>query len=325
MKLRTLIIVAAAVAAIACGTEKPVELVPVELQTVATVDRISDTTFFSSPWSIKESSGDIYFLDATLNRVLRLDNDLRFRNYIGAKGRADNEFAMPTLMAISDDSVAVYDQSGKIKFFSAEGKYLGCTPLDKDAPTGDFAMQDGCIYFPTINVAQSAFVRLSDGVCTPFGTVDRDGDPTMLSIKNGRYIYIHGDRIIAVSQFYLEIEVYERKSLQLEERIPYDDIPLVQQNIRPDYMPSSPSGFVGITPVIRDCCVHGDRMYMSVPDRINGKYNCNKVIAFDIGRRIRPTALYILGDGSYGSICADDKYIYAFDMKNSTICKIALP
>lgn len=101
MKLRTLIIVAAAVAAIACGTGKPVELVPVELQTVATVDRISDTTFFSSPWSIKESSGDIYFLDATLNRVLRLDNDLRFRNYIGAKGRADNEFAMPTLMAIS--------------------------------------------------------------------------------------------------------------------------------------------------------------------------------------------------------------------------------
>lgn len=188
MKLRILIIVAAAVAAIACGTGKPVELVPVELQTVATVDRISDTTFFSSPWSIKESSGDIYFLDATLNRVLRLDNDLRFRNYIGAKGRADNEFAMPTLMAISDDSVAVYDQSGKIKFFSAEGKYLGCTPLDKDAPTGDFAMQDGCIYFPTINVAQSAFVRLSDGVCTPFGTVDRDGDPTMLSIKNGRYI-----------------------------------------------------------------------------------------------------------------------------------------
>lgn len=188
MKLRTLIIVAAAVAAIACGTGKPVELVPVELQTVATVDRISDTTFFSSPWSIKESSGDLYFLDATLNRVLRLDNDLRFRNYIGAKGRADNEFAMPTLMAISDDSVAVYDQSGKIKFFSAEGKYLGCTPLDKDAPTGDFAMQDGCIYFPTINVAQSAFVRLSDGVCTPFGTVDRDGDPTMLSIKNGRYI-----------------------------------------------------------------------------------------------------------------------------------------
>ena len=189
MKLRTLIIAAAAVAAIACGTGKPVELVPVELQTVATVDSISDTTFFSSPWSIKESSGDIYFLDATLNRVLRLDNDLRFRNYIGAKGRADNEFAMPTLMAISDDSVAVYDQSGKIKFFSAEGKYLGCTPLDKDAPTGDFAMQDGCIYFPTINVAQSAFVRLSDGVCTPFGTVDRDGDPTMLSIKNGRYIY----------------------------------------------------------------------------------------------------------------------------------------
>lgn len=48
-------------------------------------------------------------------------------------------------------------------------------------------------------------------------------------------------------------------------------------------MPSSPSGFIGITPVIRDCCVHGDRMYMSVPDRINGKYNCNKVIAFDIG------------------------------------------
>lgn len=86
MKLRTLIIVAAAVAAIACGTEKPVELVPVELQTVATVDRISDTTFFSSPWSIKESNGDLYFLDATLNRVLRLDNDLRFRNYIGAKG-----------------------------------------------------------------------------------------------------------------------------------------------------------------------------------------------------------------------------------------------
>ena len=49
MKLRTLIIVAAAVAAIACGTGKPVELVPIELQTVATVDRISDTTFFSSP------------------------------------------------------------------------------------------------------------------------------------------------------------------------------------------------------------------------------------------------------------------------------------
>lgn len=93
----------------------------------------------------------------------------------------------------------------------------------------------------------------------------------------------------------------------------------------PDHIPSSPSGFIGITPVIRDCCVHGDRMYMSVPDRINGKYNCNKVIASDIGRHIRPTALYILGDGSYRSICADDRYIYAFDMKNSTICKIALP
>lgn len=219
MKPCTLIIGAVAVAAIACGTEKSVELVPVELQTVAAVDRISDTTFFSSPWSIKENNGDLYFLDATLNRVLRLDNNLRFHNYIGAKGRADNEFAMPTLMAISDDSVAVYDQSGKIKFFSTEGKYLGCTPLDKDAPTGDFAMQDGCIYFPTINVAQSAFVRLSDEACTPFGTVDRDDAPTMLSVKNGRYIYIHGDRIIAVSQFYPEIEVYDRKSLQLEVRI----------------------------------------------------------------------------------------------------------
>ena len=75
MKPCTLIIGAVAVAAIACGTEKSVELVPVELQTVAAVDHISDTTFFSSPWSIKENNGDLYFLDATLNRVLRLDNN----------------------------------------------------------------------------------------------------------------------------------------------------------------------------------------------------------------------------------------------------------
>ena len=317
---------AIAMLAAACSAPKPTELVPVELQTVASIDQISDTTFFSDSWMMKYDDGYIYSLDSKQMRVIRFDDDLHFSNFIGTNGRANNEIAMAHSMDIHDDTVAVYDSSGKMKYFSTDGEYLGNQEFGEHTPADFFIIQDGYTYFPTTNVDESAFACISADGCIPFGAMNQEDDnPGLLPFKNKRFMHVHNGKIIAVAQFYPFIEVYDKESLQLEQRIAYDDIPLVEQNILASQQIQGNSDFIAITPVIRDCCFHDNRMYMSVPDRDNGKYNCNKVIAFDIGKTIRPVALYVLGDSSYGTICADDDYIYAFDSKNTAMCKIALP
>jgi len=89
-------------------------------------DKINDTIFYSSIYSIEEHNDLFYLSDYDNNRILVLNKNLDLNKIIGHSGKGPGEFkGVTTIRFIGDTIVAFDDRNRRINLYDLEGNVYG--------------------------------------------------------------------------------------------------------------------------------------------------------------------------------------------------------
>ena len=158
--------------------------------------------------------------------------------------------------------------------------------------------------------------RVDTASCRYFGRKRyADGD-WLEARKDNRRIFRQGENIVAYSDDGCFVEKYDPDGRLVDMYDFRQDQPLKGQIKRAEQKEEEERarGQAVVETVAKEAYLYGDCLYVLFFDREGESVSCNRVLVLDVsGEKIIPKNVYRLTGGNfYVSLCADDRYLYAF-------------
>ncbi|WP_300828247.1 6-bladed beta-propeller [uncultured Rikenella sp.] len=303
----------------------------VDLMSDKVMNRLSDSSFFSSIPCIGEYDGDIYMSDRKRCQIFRLDSNLNLLKTIGMQGHGPQDFGYIEHFVILKDTIFVGDVTKmRILRFTTDGQFCGSENPDGKIPLNyRFAMNaDNVFYSYVEGVAGKALIDYDrkSGQLNWFGRTADFGHPNKTKRQNERGVHLWGDRLVVVPMSIPVIEIYHAGSRELEQSVDISSVPVVQAMYRKmandRTIASSPDSFYLI---FLDSYLHQDALYILASVYVNDKLDHSALLEFDLSHGgAEWVRQYDFPDWVL-KICVTDDYIYGFVPKSSSIKRYPLP
>lgn len=298
-----------------CGTREVI----VNPRPVKNVLMFSDSTFFTDI-SACNFYADRYFVsDRNRGQIFELDSDLNLLFTYGQTGEGPGEFAgLPTFAIDGGNIYAVNEGKQTIEMFELRspkpsktiripGELIGSTIehrfFSRDFKITTSASENG---IPVCTFDTSSTVRSTLGRVYEFNNAFQN------KIRNYRYVFGYGEKIIAVSDNVAAVEVYSRagdliRTTEIQEAEPIKD----RQYFIDEKGTREENSYYRI---FRDVYYDGNKLYLLC---IGGREDpvCRQVLVYSMGQNDMLSYDYTINlPGEwYASICAAANRLLAFE------------
>ena len=303
---------------IGCHNQSLIDLPIDNPQLVNSIDILSDSTYFSEITSMKCYDSRVYACCMSRSQILCLDNDLRLINTIGNKGKSESELMDPSSIDINNDKIVVFNY-GKFKYYDIDGEFIKSESVEQYIPNKNFVVHDGIYY--SSNGTKFPMVAMMNNNYIGFG--ERYEFPTKIetNIKNSRFTLIEDNNIITISDNLSYIEVYNKETLELKDRIDYSNIKIVDKIVKKNS--SEKLSINQYRPIVSCCDIYNSKLYILLSDKIK-KLNTNKILVFDVRQNYKPIKIIQLPGERYMSFCINNTTLYAYNTKLGSIEKFKI-
>lgn len=304
--------------------EKNTKYEIVDLIEDISIDSYNDSLFLSDVLDMNIDSNSLYILENHLGTIIECDLNLRFIKTIGRSGRASNEFLFPSSFLIHNDTIIIKD-TGKERFlmYDKSGYAINTLPYDK-CPVG---VSDKFAYCNSSVVdcsRDSLFTILFSGSrrgdYRQKGAQKEYGSPFQTMHRNNYFIFSYENKIISVSNNEPTISIYNQNLDKINE-INYSFIDFVNGQF--DYAEKEINKGKSFFVMAKDVYMFGSKIYILLAEKNNKvKYTVNKVAVFSLKKDqiVFDTILQLPGS-LYSDICIYDDFLFAFDLKKSSLGK----
>ena len=271
-----------------------------------------------------EADGDLYLCETRRRQIVRLDaHTLSLRNTVGESGEGpENTFYVQYVQVWGDTVLAADPVKQRMQYFDRQGHYLYSDDRFFERPIGggNFVyLGNGRFVFSASLKRPEAVVeidRVDTASCRYFGRKRyADGD-WLEARKDNRRIFRQGENIVAYSDDGCFVEKYDPDGRLVDMYDFRQDQPLKGQIKRAEQKEEEERarGQAVVETVAKEAYLYGDCLYVLFFDREGESVSCNRVLVLDVsGEKIIPKNVYRLTGGNfYVSLCADDRYLYAF-------------
>lgn len=307
-----------------CDRKQEQDLPEVSLKEEMSIDAFSDSTYFSDVWSMVEADGDLYLCETRRRQIVRLDaRTLSLRNTVGESGEGpENTFYVQYVQVWGDTVLAADPVKQRMQYFDRQGHYLYSDDRFFERPIGggNFVyLGNGRFVFSASLKRPEAVVeidRVDTASCRYFGRKRyADGD-WLKARKDSRRIFRQGENIVAYSNEGCFVEKYDPDG-RLVDMYDFRQDQLLKGQIKRAEQKEEEErarGQAVVVTVAKEAYLYGDCLYVLFFDREGESVSCNRVLVLDVsGEKIIPKNVYRLTGGNfYVSLCADDRYLYAF-------------
>lgn len=312
------------------NTPDPAKLETVSLTEQMRVDELyneaGDTIFFGAIKIMECFDDELYILCQEPKLVMRLDSDLRFKNVVARKGRAQHEYTQASTLCYDKGNLLIgdYGKSGFMRF-SLDGKHIDNYNIGGINTMTEYrqAIKDGTLYTNHIDIENGtrfASIDLASASKTPAGSITKHNNELRTMVRNLAHTFIYGDNIITFESDHI-VARYD-KEWQLIESYDLRAIPAIDQLIKEDEAENGNS--MGADVIVFDVCVGGDYMYI-IYQTLAWKGERTKVLAVNLKGKIAPAKYLLLEGGKHYRICANDRYIFAQPSSGGEIVRYRLP
>ncbi|MBI1768821.1 MAG: hypothetical protein HY015_02315 [Bacteroidetes bacterium] len=297
------------------------------------LSHLSDSSFVTDVRSIDFYKGHYFISDNKRGQILELDSALEIKSTFGSLGSKDGEFKGLTRFSFCNDTIfAINHGKKKIECFTFDYPKSVKTiaiPEDMAGTRLDFRffVTDKRIFLSTPETGKtissfdrSGILREQVGDVTEYAS----HDPFDTAIRNIKWLFSTGNRMISVSDVSPEIQaldfsgqvIYKHKineNQSIDERTKFISKQPVQEHVTYSYF--------------RDVYLSNDKLYLlCITGKEKGALNANTVLIFDLIDDKPPVfrnEIQLPGRW-YASICVNDKHILAFESTKNELQLIKL-
>jgi hypothetical protein len=298
-------------------------------------DAFRDTIFFGQVYSILEDNGDIYFTDYQNVRMMRVDKDLSLLNIIGkSQGRGPQDLGYIEFFDVARDTVLVGDiYKQAFVRYTSDGEFVDVVEGSKGrfAANSRYAVDGQNVYFSKVDVEKGtslAVLNIQTGDYKQFGETVDFGDPQENSILNMADVFVDKDRIICIPSNHIPvIEVYDKSTLRLigsHNVMHLPQIAALDRAMKDRMSKNDQPGTFSYYVLITNPYLSGDKLYFTV-NVYEGDLLYSEILVLDTRDEMKLVRSYSLDEDTFAStICATDKYLYAFVSRSNTIRRYPL-
>jgi len=300
------------------GNELPIQALKKE----KSIDRLSDSSFFSDIRSAAFHKGKFIISDYGQNKVIVLDSKLELEKTLGSEGKGPGELQGASQVCIYRDSIFIInDYKRTIEVFSPDNHVRTIEPPQSLGLSSfvRFCLHNDQIflanYHPTASI--SALSLHSDSI-TWFGNLKKYGTERETRIKNKRNLHATAGRIIAVPNCQPKIEMYNMEGTLLSE---FDarSIGLVNRYVQS--IEKEKQGENSYSIIFFDSYVFENQLFVLTASLDeNDEAQCNTIIHFEVANsEILPKQILLLGKGWFNPICANGEVILTINRKTDEL------
>lgn len=301
------------------NSKLPLHKLTVELS----INRFSDSTFFSDIRSLYYHDGKFFATDNVRDNIFLLNSQLELEITLGNTGRGPGELLGASDLFLYHDSIFVLnDYNRTFEIFNRDGhlKTIRLPHQIVGLHSGyRFCVKNGKIILsnPNVSTSISKFSYTSDSIFC-FGNLKVFRTEKETQVKNNRHLQMIEEEIIALPDCHPNIEIYNQSG-ELLVNYEFRNIDLINELLQfTENQNSAPNSYYRL---FQDLYVYNNQIFiLTLSLNKNGRIQCNKIIQFEMTKNnIIPKKIFDLGDGWFGPFCVTGEKILAFNSRTAEL------
>lgn len=304
-----------------CSEKQSSNVENVSYSVMASVDNWEDSIFLSKVKSLQIKNNELCFCDQYLSKLFVLDKKLNLKQMIGKKGEGPDEFIHIGTMFVLDSIFYVYDVGrASVVCCNRKGEFLEQYKLADYLipPYFRFIVNDSSFIISSEKEKQ-AFLEynMQTKIASFWGEKTSFANEKQYQIRNGRYILNYEDKYLSISNNLPFVEVYDRQSKQLLNKLDYSDVEIIQDVLFENKTNINSSSYNWL---VFDACVEDDCLYLLLNGRNDREgFNVNRILMLNLLSSELKKCILKLPGKVYDTFCIENDTIYAFNHSDSRI------
>lgn len=298
-----------------------------KLDVVSNISQLNDSTFLSGIRTAYYDREHYYLSDYERDKIIVLDQKLKFIKSLGEKGQGPGELLGASHIYVNEDSIYIYNDAKKAVELFSNNHHIRTINLPHDLNYESdirFCLKNNLIYISNPNEFTSISCLSFDGnIVKNFGEIEKYPTNKETIVKNKRHLCNINDNVLAVSDCYPKIEMYNLMGEKINE-YDFSDLHTIRSLMR--FINKQGLNINSYYQIIPDIYVFKNKLLLlilSIDE--NKKLVKNKILQFEIGEQtITPTKLLDLGTGWFGPICASQGFIIAYNNTTNQLVEYAM-
>lgn len=296
----------------------------IKLQEDTIISQLSDSSFFADVRSLFFHD-KIYLTDYSRDQIIILDKDGNFIKTLGGKGKGPGEFLGASHLFKNNDTLYIANDAKRcIEVFTDSG-YIRSLAFPQTVSLransrffvhgSDFALTS----FSDDN--SNVFFDMVSGKTKNWGRLIKFTTGKQTRIRNHRHLFKYKSFILSVSNNMPIIEKYDLSGRILDV-YDYSRVPVIQQTI--NHVENEKMGENTYFKMVPDAYLDNEKLYLLITSRKNDRVSSNHILEITVNDKMKITAIYILGNGWYNSICISKNQLWTFNVLNGNLSKYTL-